>query len=57
VFWIALIVLLALAAGVLGTLLELALWAVVLTVLVLAAGGALVARAVGGRRSEAPARR
>jgi hypothetical protein len=57
VFWIALIVLLALAAGVLGTLLELALWAVVLTVVVLGVGGALLSRAVGSRRSGAPARR
>ena len=56
-FWIALIVLLALAAGVLGTLLELALWAVVLTVVVLGVGGALLSRAVGSRRGDAPARR
>lgn len=56
-FWIALIVLLALAAGVLGTLLELALWAVVLTVVVLGVGGALLSRAVGSRRGGAPARR
>jgi hypothetical protein len=42
--WIVLIVLIALAAGVLGTLLEIALWAVALTVLVLAAGGLVLAR-------------
>jgi hypothetical protein len=53
--WIALIVLVALAAGALGTLLELALWAVVLTVLVLVAGGLLLVKTVGGRGS--PARR
>ena len=49
--WIALIVLLALAAGVLGTLLEVALWAVVLTVLVLAAGGLLLGKSVRSSKS------
>ena len=52
--WIALVVLLALAAGVLGTLLELALWAVVLVVVALVVGGLLLARAVG--RTRAPSR-
>lgn len=47
--WIVLILLLALAGGFLGTLLELALWAVVLTVLGFALVGLLVWRAVGAR--------
>jgi len=45
--WIALIVLVALAAGVLGILLEIAFWAVALTVLVVVAGGLLLAKNVG----------
>ena len=48
--WIALIVLLALAAGVLGTLLEMALWAVGLLVLVLLLGGAVLARSMSRTR-------
>ena len=48
--WIALLVLLALVAGVLGTLLEMALWAVGLLVLVLLAGGAVVARTMNRPR-------
>ena len=48
--WIALLLLLALVAGVLGTLLEMALWAVGLVVLVLLAGGAVLARGVGRTR-------
>ena len=51
--WIALIVVVALAAGVLGTLLEIALWAVALTVLVVVAGGLLLAKNVGSGRSGA----
>ena len=51
--WIALIVLVALAAGVLGTLLEIAFWAVALTVLVVVAGGLLLAKNVGSGRSGA----
>ena len=50
--WIVLIVLLAIAGGFLGTLLEFALWAVVLTVLAAALLGVLIWRAVaGGTRS------
>lgn len=49
--WIVLVLLLALAGGVLGALLELALWAVVLTVLGLTLLGVVVRRAV-----EAPGR-
>lgn len=45
--WIVLIVLLALAGGFLGTLLELALWAVVLSVLGFALLGLLIWGAVG----------
>ena len=51
--WIVLILLLALAGGSLGTLLELALWAVVLTVLGFALVGLLVCRAVGARAGSA----
>ena len=47
--WIVLILLLALAGGFLGTLLELALWAVALTVLGFALVGLLVWRAVNAR--------
>ncbi|MGY1709357.1 hypothetical protein ACI8AC_07575 [Geodermatophilus sp. SYSU D00758] len=47
--WIALVLLLALAGGFLGTLLELALWAVVLMVLGFALLGLVVRRAVGSR--------
>lgn len=50
--WIALIVLVALVAGVLGTLLEIALWTVALTVLVVVVGGLLLAK-VGSGRSRA----
>ena len=53
VLWIVLILLLALAGGFLGTLLELALWAVVLTVLGFALVGLLVRRAVGARGGSA----
>ena len=45
--WIVLILLLALAGGFLGTLLKLALWAVVLSVLGFALVGLLIWRAVG----------
>lgn len=45
--WIVLILLLALAGGFLGTLLELALWAVVLIVLGFVLVGLLIWRAVG----------
>lgn len=51
--WIVLIVLLALAGGFLGTLLEFALWAVVLTVVALAVLGLLVRRAVTARTGSA----
>lgn len=51
--WIMLILLLALAGGFLGTLLELALWAVVLTVLGSALVGLLIWRAVGARSGSA----
>ncbi len=51
VLWIVLVLLLALAGGVLGALLEFALWAVVLTVLGLTLIGVVVRRAV-----EAPGR-
>jgi general stress protein CsbA len=51
--WIALIVVVVLAAGVLGTLLEIALWAVTLTVLVVVAGGLLLAKNVRSGRSGA----
>ena len=50
---IVLILLLALAGGFLGTLPELALWAVVLTVLGFALVGSLVCRAVGARGGSA----
>ncbi len=53
VLWIVLILLLALAGGLLGTLLELALSAVVLTVLGFALVGLLVRRAVGARGGSA----
>ena len=50
--WIVLIVLLAVAGGFLGTLLEFALWAVVLTVLGAVVLGVILWRAVaGGSRS------
>lgn len=49
--WILLIVVLALAGGFLGTLLELALWAVVLSALVFAVLGLLGYRAVTSRSS------
>jgi hypothetical protein len=39
---------------VLGTLLEIALWAVGLTILVIAAGGLLLAKSAGRRTSGAP---
>ncbi len=51
--WIALIVLLALAGGVLGLLLELVWWAVVLTVLGFVLAGVLVWRVVSARTGPA----
>ena len=51
--WIVLILLLALAGGFLGTLLELALWAVVLTVLGLAVLGLVVRQVVTSRAGSA----
>ena len=51
--WIAVLVLVALAAGVLGTLLEIAMWAVVLTVLVVITGALLLMKTVGRDRSGA----
>ena len=50
--WIALLVVVALVAGVLGTVLELALWALALVVLAVLAGGLLLSR-TAGRRSPA----
>lgn len=53
--WIVLIVVvLAVAGGFLGTLLEFALWAIVLTALVFAVLGLLGCRAVAGRSSTRP---
>jgi hypothetical protein len=49
--WIAIVVLLALVTGVLGTLLEAALWAVVLLVLAFTVGGLLLTRTVGAGRA------
>jgi hypothetical protein len=49
VLWIVLVLLLALAGGFLGTLLELALWVVVLMVLGSALLGLVVWRAVSSR--------
>ena len=51
--WIVLILLLALAGGFLGTLLELALWAVVLMVVGPALLGLVVRRAVSPRAGSA----
>ncbi len=51
--WIVLVLLLALAGGFLGTLLELALWAVVLMVLGFALLGLVVRRAVSSRTGSA----
>ena len=48
--WIALIVVLALVAGVLGTLLEIALWGVALLVLALLAGAAVLAGSLRRQR-------
>ncbi len=49
--WSVLVLVLAVAGGVLGALLELTLWAAVLTVLVLTVAGVVIRRAV-----EAPGR-
>ncbi|SFO76213.1 hypothetical protein SAMN05660464_1037 [Geodermatophilus dictyosporus] len=51
--WIALVLLLALAAGVLGTLLEVALWALVLLVVGSALVGLVAWRAVSSRAGSA----
>ncbi len=53
VLWIVLVLLLALAGGFLGTLLELALWVVVLMVLGSALLGLVVRRAVSSRTGAA----
>lgn len=51
--WIVLVLLLALAGGFLGTLLELALWVVVLMVLGSALLGLVIRRAVSARTGSA----
>ncbi len=53
VLWIVLVLLLALAGGFLGTLLELALWVVVLMVLGSALLGLVIWRAVSARTGSA----
>jgi hypothetical protein len=53
VLWIVLVLLLALAGGFLGTLLELALWVVVLLVLGSALLGLVIWRAVSARTGSA----
>ncbi len=51
--WIVLILLLAVAGGFLGTLLEFALWALVLTVIAFALLGLVLWRAISSRTASA----